>query len=623
MRTSGGTMAKERSAAPHNAERHLRRLLEISELLARFDTAAHTLPLILAAAARSLPLRSMVVLDAIDGRPRNTVWHAPGVRHDEVSAASERAAEAFSYLTRRSRGRAPEEPLTRGVRVDAMPTVPQASGRGELRFVSLPLVLENHPAFGVVQVGVLLVEASTDMDEIDLAFLNAVAHQLSIAIDRDAAFNALIENERRARAFAAEEARRATLAQAREALFGRSAAQLSSALSVKPTVDRLAELIVSAVGSGCVVFLREASGAGLRVAAVTDREPAARERLRRRVEGLSLDENDRGVVLAAIEGGEVAVFGLDGDARQERAASFLRGLDAGSAIAAPLQARGQLLGGVLVLRRADEPGFSESDVEYAREFAWRGAIAIDNALLFEREARAVRAREDILAIVSHDLRNPLSAVTTNIAAALSSVPLTDARARKLLEGANRAAQRMRGLVTDLLDFTNIERGRLSLDARPTDAHSLVREGLEAAEVTAAAREVTLCSALPDAALPVVADRERVLQVLGNLIDNALRFTPPGGSVELSASRTHDAVRFCVADTGAGMSTAILEHVFERYWKGDSAGTGLGLAIVRGIVEAHGGRVWAESAPGEGTRMFFDLPGPPTKTSEQTRSPVAT
>ncbi len=224
----------------------------------------------------------------------------------------------------------------------------------------------------------------------------------------------------------------------------------------------------------------------------------------------------------------------------------------------------------------------------------------------ERARRAVEARDELMGIVAHDLRNPLNAIT--LKAALLHRTAESDRGRAQAESIETIARRMEFLIKTMLEVAVIEAGKFTIHPLPCDARALVRETLEMFGGMFASKEVRLEGQAE--ALPVVADRERILQVLSNLLGNALKYTPAGGEVRITARRERSTVHFTVTDTGSGIAGEKLTHVFERFWKDESGGkkgTGLGLFIARGIVEAHGGRIWAESEVGLGSRFHFTLP----------------
>jgi signal transduction histidine kinase len=246
----------------------------------------------------------------------------------------------------------------------------------------------------------------------------------------------------------------------------------------------------------------------------------------------------------------------------------------------------------------------EAAARSAAETAHEEVIAANQAV-----QQALRGREDVLAVVSHDLRTPLATIVTAIAM-LREAELPQERYDRFLEIIHRSSQTMIRLIEDLLEIAKLESGQtLSINPIPEDAQSLVEEICVRNEDRARRREIALrCTA--DTLPSILADRERVLQVLGNLVGNSLKFVSAGGSITVSASALEDTVQFAVRDTGPGIPADHLPHLFDRYWQGEGkrrGGAGLGLAISKGIVEAHGGRIWVESTVGVGTAVSFTLP----------------
>jgi PAS domain S-box-containing protein len=238
------------------------------------------------------------------------------------------------------------------------------------------------------------------------------------------------------------------------------------------------------------------------------------------------------------------------------------------------------------------------------------ATEITERKRIEDELRAsVRAREDLLAIVSHDLRNPLGAIQLS-ASMLQGAQNLDARGRRHVELIHRSALRMETLIDDLLDTANIRARRLALELKPEPADTVLAEAVELQQSIATENGVSLVRRDNVDGTLVTCDRNRVLQVFGNLIGNALKFCRAGDTVSVSASREGDMVRFAVGDTGPGIAPDLIPHLFEAYWSGaqdKKQGAGLGLYISRGIVEGHGGRMWVESTPGTGSTFYFTLP----------------
>jgi signal transduction histidine kinase len=290
----------------------------------------------------------------------------------------------------------------------------------------------------------------------------------------------------------------------------------------------------------------------------------------------------------------------------------LRGLaeqGARALMAVPLAPRGQRVGAIVLVSLSRDYG--KNDLAAAEELARRASIAIDNVQLYGEAQEALRAREDLLAIVSHDLRNPLGVVLASSALLLKSSlpPEKEERARRQVEAIQRAGNRMNRLIRDLLDFASIQGGRLSVALRAQDAKDLVDEVCEALEPLATQKQQRLVREAPGE-LRVSCDHDRVIQVFSNVIGNAIKFTPDGGNITVRAVGDGERVRFAVVDDGPGIPADELPHVFDRYYQArrkNRDGIGLGLSIARGIVEAHGGRIWVESEEGKGSSFLFELP----------------
>jgi PAS domain S-box-containing protein len=241
-----------------------------------------------------------------------------------------------------------------------------------------------------------------------------------------------------------------------------------------------------------------------------------------------------------------------------------------------------------------------------------GAIAteITDRKRMEEDLRvAVRTREDMMAVVGHDLRSPLGAVQLSATLLLNQLG-GDQRARRHLEMIQRGCSRIENLIDDLLDTASIRAGRFQIEAVSQSIDDVVEEALDLQRPLADEKGITLQRRSDLQSIRVVCDRDRVLQVFGNLIGNALKFCRAGDSITISGARDGAAVRFSIADSGPGIDPRLLPHLFDPYWSApqhERHGSGLGLYIVRGIVEAHGGRVWVESSPGNGATFYFTLP----------------
>jgi signal transduction histidine kinase len=299
---------------------------------------------------------------------------------------------------------------------------------------------------------------------------------------------------------------------------------------------------------------------------------------------------------------------LEANAESAEHLRLMRALDPGSFIVVPLLARGHTLGtlGLGLSRRSRRYG--PEDVRLVERLASRVALAMDNARLHEALERAVRARDEALAIVAHDLRNPLNTIVLQAQVLRRSAP-PELGAARPYESLHRAAKRMDRLIQDLLDVTRLEAGeRLSVTREVVDTASLVAEAIEQQEAALGGRHVDVATTGEPSF--VWGDRARLLQVFDNLLGNATKFSR--GRITVGATPRDGEVLFWVADDGEGIAKDALPHVFDRFWqvrKADRRGAGLGLSIVKGIVDAHGGRVWAESEVALGTTFYFTLPVP--------------
>jgi signal transduction histidine kinase len=322
----------------------------------------------------------------------------------------------------------------------------------------------------------------------------------------------------------------------------------------------------------------------------------------------------------ALRSGETQVIDVVDDeflrsvARDGTHLALLRQLAPTSVIILPLAARGRILGSLLLATTRDsDRRYTDRDVAIANEVGRRVALAVDHALLFRAAEHAARARAEMVAVVSHDLKNPLATIQMAVSFLLEDLVPDDAAhklEREQLHAIHRSAERMYRLIHDLLDVAAIEAGQLAVAQSPLPVDVLVADALELLRPLAAAKRITLTADVPPGIPPAAADRDRVLQVFSNLGGNAIKFTPEDGRVEIRSEVRDAVVEFAVRDTGPGIASEDLPHVFDRFWqarKGARAGVGLGLAIAKGIIEAHGGDIHVESEPGRGTCFTFTLP----------------
>ena len=390
-----------------------------------------------------------------------------------------------------------------------------------------------------------------------------------------------------------------------------------AALEYEATLQSLARLVVPRLADYCVVGMLE--GEEMRRVAMVHRDPA-RERLLHQLGRVQRRKSTVVGVQSVMRTGEpelvaeVSEAWLRAASEDDAHFTTLRQLAPRSIMLVPLVARGRTLGAITFACGAESGRrYGPADLALAEGLAGRAALTIDNARLYKQSQQATRARDEVLAVVSHDLRNPLNVISLGATYLLKHLPQDEGAAswRKQGELIRRSADRAVRLIQDLLDVAKVESGRLSLEREALAVGGLLDEAIELHRPLAEAHGLKL-EREEEPGLPAVwADRVRVLQVFSNLIGNALRFTPEGGRVTVRARREGTRVRFDVSDTGKGIAPEHLPHLFDRYWqvKRTREGAGLGLPIAKGLVEAHGGTIQVESMPGRGSTFSFTLPVP--------------
>lgn len=381
---------------------------------------------------------------------------------------------------------------------------------------------------------------------------------------------------------------------------------LSGPAEAKHLVPAMTHLLVPRFADWCWIRI-EPVGAGPGYTAVAHADPAREARLA----GLGdeapvrIDTPQRGLFLPRVSAAEAARRVPDA---ARRALLEEAGLE--SLIAVPLVVQEEPVGLCVLGRGPDEPCFDARDLQIASELARRGSLVIENVRLLEQAQHAVRLREDVLAMVSHDLKSPLSAILLG-ASAVGRSDL-DPLAKKQLVSIRHAAERMEALIRNLLDMARLRADRFGLDLDVHDVCRLVHEALELQRPLAEAAGLELVHVEAPGPLAALCDRERILQVLSNLVGNAVNYCDRGDRITIRTTTEGAEVHVSVADTGPGITPEVQSRLFSPWWSGASPGrrtgsSGLGLFIARGIVETHGGRIWLESEPGRGTTFHFTLP----------------
>ncbi|HUF13936.1 MAG TPA: ATP-binding protein [Longimicrobiales bacterium] len=406
--------------------------------------------------------------------------------------------------------------------------------------------------------------------------------------------------------------------------LARVGSSLVASIDLEETLQTVAHLAVPVLGDWATVWTGDEEETRRLALAVANPEHAELADRLRRIQRTLSPEHPAKEALAG--GTSVLVMHADDElldriASDESHRRVIRALGFRSAMFVPMRARDRALGVICHYAGPARPPFGEEDLALAEELARRAALAVDNARLYRAAQEAISAREDVMRIVSHDIGNPLSAVfvaTRVLRRFLEAEEIDRAAIAGHVDGIRQSAEQVQRLIDDLLDVERIGAGRLRLQIEPVPAGTLVRDAVAFFGATAAEQGVSLVATGADLAARVAIDPDRIAQVLANLVTNALKHTAAGGRVTVSAEARDAHVEFAVADTGSGVDPAELPFVFERFWQGRGAlgrGAGLGLPIARGIVEAHGGTISAESSPGVGSVFRFILPIAKDKASQ--------
>ncbi len=421
---------------------------------------------------------------------------------------------------------------------------------------------------------------------------------------------------RNAESFRREQAARteAETIESRASFLAQASILLSASLDVEATLRSVARLVVPFLADFCAVDMADERGQTRRVVAV-HADPAKEPLVREVRERYGFNPAAREGVPAVLASGRstfvprVTDDHLRAAATSDAQLALLRELKIGSWIIVPLLARGRLLGALTFVMAESGRHYAPRDVGMAEDLARRAAVAIENAQLYREAQRANQAKDDFLATLSHELRTPINAVYGWSRMLLSRDMDADMQ-RRGLEVIERNARSQAQLIDDLLDVSRIVAGKLRLDVAPVDVATVIDAALDAVRPAADAKGVHLQTVVDPRATPIMGDADRLQQVLWNLLVNAVKFTPRGGRVEITAGRVASHVEIVVADTGAGVDAALLPSLFERFRQGDRAhgGLGIGLALVRHLVELHGGTVTAASdGPGRGAAFTVKLP----------------
>jgi K+-sensing histidine kinase KdpD len=391
--------------------------------------------------------------------------------------------------------------------------------------------------------------------------------------------------------------------------------QLGASLELEPTMHTVVEASRRLLDADVTLaFLRRADGPGLQVAASSGLEVEIDQ------EALELGPESMEWLLPTD-----APYAADMASAPEQSAPIQRLFDArgiSSVAVAGLALDDDRLGMLIAGRRSPEP-FAESDLAFLNALAQEAALAIRNARLYERERRQVARLQTLealqasfVSVVSHELRTPLTCIKSSVDMLEETLSRDIPEVKEeLLQTISHHTGRLEDLVEDLLDATRLEAGQLTLSLQPTDLRQLVQRTVTAFSPLVKNKGQVMELDLPDGLEPMMLDRHRVEQVLTNLISNAHRFAGKGGHIGVALVSEDDHLRLIVSDDGPGIPSDELEKIFDKFYVVTDgrglAGVGLGLYIARQLVELHGGRIWAESEPGQGSTFHVTIPKEPS------------
>jgi PAS domain S-box-containing protein len=396
---------------------------------------------------------------------------------------------------------------------------------------------------------------------------------------------------------------------------------LARSLDFEATLKQVAALLVPQLADCCLIHLL-GPGDTIEVAALSHVDPDKAQALRELYQHYParLDApHGAGHVLRT--GHPEVILEITDDLRRQVARSarhleLLRQVSMHSALLVPLRTHDRVLGCITLAMSESPRKLGQRELAFAEELAHLAGLALENARLYRTARQATRARDEVMGIVAHDLRSPLSAISMAVEIVERHVQQgkMGASTQQMVDLIQRMSQRMGRLVEDLLDINRLEAGQLSVTLLDWPARQLVTDAIEQVRPTASGLEFHLDVA--DALPQVRADGHRIIQVLANLLGNAVKFTPEGGHITAGVRAEGETLRFWVSDTGPGIPREHQPHLFERFWQArrdDRRGAGLGLSICKHLVEAHGGRIGVESEPGKGSTFWFSLPAAPRAT----------
>jgi PAS domain S-box-containing protein len=398
-----------------------------------------------------------------------------------------------------------------------------------------------------------------------------------------------------------------------QAFLSELGALLGSSLEYERTLETIAQMAVRDLADLCIIDIVEGAGNVARLK-VKSRK-ASLSALRNLFMRIPLErdhplwfemvaQSKRPIVGPITQEMVGFVFQDESDLRVIREA----GLHSGMVI--PLLRDGNIVAAIVLLSGSSSRIYGPEDLYLAEELARRAAASIENARLYFLARRAIESREDLLAVVSHDLKNPVMVIGLVAKMLRQSGELETAQLAEYSNKIERAADKMLNLISQISDSSKIENGTFSVAPQAETLENIILPAIDGMKPLAEAKQQTIECRIESNLPEVAADGPRVGQVLSNLVSNGIKFSRQGSKIVVTAQERDNTIMVCVSDEGPGIQRENLSKVFDRYWQAEDtkhAGTGLGLSIAKGVVEAHGGKIWADSELGKGSSFSFTLP----------------
>jgi PAS domain S-box-containing protein len=389
--------------------------------------------------------------------------------------------------------------------------------------------------------------------------------------------------------------------------------KISETLDIDAIMSKSAELIVPNLADCCVIRSLD-DGLRFKAKKVLHRFPEEQKKLEEYAEHMETSQEIRDTLTDIIMKGEsfVSIGGIKSDhiPFSPYMQSIVSGLNIHSFVVVPLSSKNAIVGTISFILVDPCRSFELSDVKFFESVALRICLSMENAKLYKVSTQAVKTREDVLSIVSHDLKNPLAFISLKTELLTRSKELSIEKVNDFSKGIMKATKQMQILIQDLLDFAKLESGTMTLDVQSHDVNSLISPLIDITTTQATDKKILFDVKIDPEIQSIRCDDNRIRQVISNLIGNAIKFTKNGGAILLELKKDDSNVLFIISDNGPGICPEDLEKIFERFWQSRDTrkmGSGLGLSICRYIVEAHGGKIWAESKIGEGSKFYFSLP----------------